>query len=60
MDDMSSMDMGSMSGGNGIPSMSQFQQYYWAAVGTAIGVGVFVNMLNRFLASQRCVCLFWL
>lgn len=53
MDGMSGMDMGSMSSGNGIPSLFEFQKYYWAVVGTVIGVGFVVNLLNRFLASQR-------
>ncbi|CRG88862.1 hypothetical protein PISL3812_05897 [Talaromyces islandicus] len=53
MDDMSGMDMGSMSSGNGMPSLFEFQRYYWAVVGTVIGVGVVANVLSRFLASQR-------
>ena len=53
MDDMSGMDMGSTASGNGIPSLSEFQKYYWAIVGTVIGVGAVANLLNRFLASQR-------
>jgi hypothetical protein len=55
MDDMSGMDMGSTASGDGIPSLSEFQKYYWAVVGTVIGVGVVANLLNRFLASQRYV-----
>lgn len=51
--DMSGMDMGDMSMGNGVPSLFTFQQMYWAVVGAAIGAATVVNLLNRFLAQQR-------
>lgn len=53
--DMSEMDMGSMSTGVGIPSFFQFQQYYWAVVGTVIAIATVTNLLNRFLGQQRYV-----
>ncbi|KAF4987615.1 hypothetical protein F66182_16743, partial [Fusarium sp. NRRL 66182] len=51
--DMSSMDMGGMSTGAGIPTFFQFQQYYWAVVGTVIAIATVANVFNRFLAKQR-------
>jgi hypothetical protein len=51
--DMSGMDMGSMSTAVGIPTFFQFQQYYWAVVGTVIAIATVANVLNRFLAQQR-------
>uniref|UniRef100_A0A093V8B0 ferric-chelate reductase (NADPH) n=1 Tax=Talaromyces marneffei PM1 TaxID=1077442 RepID=A0A093V8B0_TALMA len=51
--DMSSMDMGGMSTGAGIPTFFQFQQYYWAIVGTVIAVATVANIFNLFLAKQR-------
>lgn len=53
--DMSGMDMGGMSSGSGIPSLFEFQKYYWAVVGAVIGAAVVVNLLNHFLAVQRYV-----
>ncbi|GES63109.1 metalloreductase [Aspergillus terreus] len=53
---MSGMDMGhmgSMSMGNGVPSLFYLQKMYWAVVGSAIAAGTVVNILNRFLAVQR-------
>ncbi|KAH8688812.1 putative metalloreductase [Talaromyces proteolyticus] len=50
---MSGMDMGGMSSGNGIPTLFDFQQYYWAVVGAAIAIAAVVNVLDRFLAYQR-------
>ncbi|KAL4898752.1 metalloreductase [Aspergillus ambiguus] len=51
-----SMDMGpmgSMSMGDGVPSLFYLQKMYWAVVGSAIAAGTIVNLLNRFLAIQR-------
>lgn len=53
---MSGMDMGhmgSMSMGDGVPSLFYLQKMYWAVVGSAIAAGTVVNILNRFLAVQR-------
>ncbi|GAM37696.1 hypothetical protein TCE0_024f07820 [Talaromyces pinophilus] len=51
--DMSGMNMGGMSTGAGIPTFFQFQQYYWAVVGTVIAIATVANMFNIFLSKQR-------
>lgn len=50
---MGDMPAGSMSMGDGIPSLFTLQKMYWAVVGSAIGVATLVNMLNRALARHR-------
>ncbi|KAI9711009.1 MAG: hypothetical protein M1820_002447 [Bogoriella megaspora] len=54
--DMSMGDMGDMSGmdmGDGMPSYPQMQQYYWAVVGTAVGIATLFNVLNWLNYRQR-------
>ncbi|CAI7563837.1 unnamed protein product [Penicillium pancosmium] len=53
MSSMGGMSMGSMSMGNGVPSMFALQQIYWIVVGSAIGIATFVNGLNRLLTRYR-------
>ncbi|OOQ85175.1 metalloreductase [Penicillium brasilianum] len=53
MDMMSDMPMGSMSMGDGAPSLFTLQRMYWAVVGSAIGAATLVNILNRALAQHR-------
>ncbi|KAJ5368037.1 uncharacterized protein N7496_007797 [Penicillium cataractarum] len=53
MDLMSDMPMGSMSMGDGAPSLFTLQKMYWAVVGSAIGAATLVNILNRLLAQHR-------
>jgi hypothetical protein len=53
MDLMTDMPMGSMSMGNGAPSLFTLQKMYWAVVGSAIGAATLVNLLNRALAQHR-------
>lgn len=50
---MEGMSMGSMSMGNGIPSMFALQKIYWIVVGSAIGTATIVNGINRILARNR-------
>ncbi|KAJ4355975.1 ferric-chelate reductase Frp1 [Didymosphaeria variabile] len=50
--DMSGMAMGSMSMG-GMAPLIEFPKYYWAVVGTAIGVATVVNIFNNVLYRQR-------
>jgi hypothetical protein len=50
---MGGMSMGSMSIGNGVPSMFDLQQTYWAVVGSVIGVATIVNLINRLLYQNR-------
>lgn len=45
--------MGDMDMGNGIPSLFDFQQLYWAVVGAAIGVATLANVMNKVVAAQR-------
>ncbi|KAL9115652.1 MAG: hypothetical protein Q9227_000020 [Pyrenula ochraceoflavens] len=69
MDDMGGMDMGSMgsmSMGDGVPSLFAIQKYYWAAVGSAIALAFVMNLSNIALRRQRLSCgsakprsLFW-
>ncbi|KAF7715354.1 Ferric reductase transmembrane component [Penicillium ucsense] len=53
MDMMSDMPMGSMSMGNGAPSLLTMQKMYWAVVGSAIGLATIVNLLDWILARHR-------
>ncbi|KAF2741115.1 hypothetical protein EJ04DRAFT_481486 [Polyplosphaeria fusca] len=46
------MAMGSMSMG-GMPPLMAFPQFYWAVVGSAIGVATLVNIYNHVLYRQR-------
>jgi hypothetical protein len=52
---MGDMPAGSMSMGDGVPSLFTLQQMYWAAVGSAIGAATLVNILDRALARHRYV-----
>ncbi|KAJ4297991.1 ferric-chelate reductase Frp1 [Kalmusia sp. IMI 367209] len=49
---MSGMAMGSMSMGGTAP-LIEFPKYYWAVVGTAIGIATLVNVYNNVLYRQR-------
>ncbi|KAF9738231.1 hypothetical protein PMIN02_002952 [Paraphaeosphaeria minitans] len=49
---MSGMAMGSMSMG-GMPPLIAFPKYYWAVVGTVIGIATVVNIFNKILYRQR-------
>ncbi|KAF2499439.1 hypothetical protein BU16DRAFT_271123 [Lophium mytilinum] len=46
------MTMGSMSMG-GLPKLLDFPSFYWAVVGTAIGIATFVNFFNYIIYRQR-------
>ncbi|KAF2259062.1 ferric-chelate reductase [Lojkania enalia] len=46
------MAMGSMSMG-GMPALVDFPKFYWAVVGSAIGVAMLVNVFNYVLYRQR-------
>ncbi|KAI2710341.1 hypothetical protein CBS147332_6042 [Penicillium roqueforti] len=50
---MGDMPAGSMSMGDGIPSLFTLQKMYWAVVGSAIGAATLVNVLDRVIASHR-------
>ncbi|CAG8890464.1 unnamed protein product [Penicillium egyptiacum] len=50
---MGDMPAGSMSMGDGVPSLFTLQKMYWAVVGSAIGAATLVNVLDRVLASHR-------
>ncbi|KUM58957.1 hypothetical protein ACN42_g8186 [Penicillium freii] len=50
---MGDMPAGSMSMGDGVPSLFTLQKMYWAVVGSAIGVATLVNVLDRVIASHR-------
>jgi hypothetical protein len=50
--DMSGMAMGAMSMG-GMAPLIEFPKYYWAVVGTAIGIATLVNMFNIALYRHR-------
>lgn len=52
--DMSGMAMGSMSMG-GMAPLIEFPKYYWAVVGTVIGIATMVNVFNHILYRQRYV-----
>lgn len=46
------MSMGDMSVG-GMPPLIEFPKYYWAVVGTAIGLATLVNIFNNILYRHR-------
>ncbi|GME24126.1 FAD-binding 8 [Neofusicoccum parvum] len=50
--DMGGMDMGSSSVA-GVPSLDYLMQYYWAVVGTFIGIATLANAANIFICRQR-------
>ncbi|KAJ5931996.1 hypothetical protein N7516_006485 [Penicillium verrucosum] len=50
---MGDMPAGSMSMGDGVPSLFTLQKMYWAVVGSAIGAATLVNVLDRIIASHR-------
>ncbi|KAJ5194360.1 Riboflavin synthase-like beta-barrel [Penicillium cf. griseofulvum] len=50
---MGDMPAGSMSMGNGVPSLFTLQKMYWAVVGSVIGAATLVNVLDRVLAGHR-------
>ncbi|KAJ5952938.1 Riboflavin synthase-like beta-barrel [Penicillium vulpinum] len=50
---MGDMPAGSMSMGDGVPSLFTLQKMYWAAVGSVIGAATLVNVLDRVLARHR-------
>jgi hypothetical protein len=52
---MGDMPAGSMSMGDGVPSLFTLQKMYWAVVGNAIGAATLVNVLNRIVARHRFV-----
>lgn len=52
---MGDMPAGSMSMGDGVPSLFTLQKMYWAVVGSAIGAATLVNVLDRVIASHRYV-----
>lgn len=45
--------MGSMSMGDGVPSLFYLQKMFWAAVGSAVALATLVNMYNKLLCRQR-------
>lgn len=51
--DMGGMDMGSSV--PGVPSLDFLMQYYWAVVGSFIGVAALVNFGNILICRQRSV-----
>jgi hypothetical protein len=52
---MGDMPAGSMSMGDGVPSLFTLQKMYWVVVGSAIGVATLVNLLDRIIANHRYV-----
>jgi hypothetical protein len=52
---MGDMPAGSMSMGDGVPSLFTLQKMYWAVVGSAIGAATLVNVLDRVIARNRYV-----
>ncbi|KAJ5502629.1 Riboflavin synthase-like beta-barrel [Penicillium fimorum] len=50
---MGDMPAGSMSMGDGIPSLFTLQKMYWAVVGSVVGAATLVNVLDRVLARHR-------
>jgi predicted ferric reductase len=40
-------------GGNGLPTLYDFPKFYWAVVGSAVGVATLVNLYNHVLCRQR-------
>ncbi|KAL8757446.1 MAG: hypothetical protein Q9199_002230 [Rusavskia elegans] len=53
MDMSSSHSMAHMSMGEGVPSLPQLQNFYWAVICTAIGCATLVNLYNKALYRQR-------
>ena len=52
---MGDMPAGSMSMGDGVPSLFTLQKMYWAVVGSAIGAATLVNILDHALAKHRYI-----
>ena len=50
---MGDMPMGSMSMGDGVPSLFYLQKMYWAVVGSAIAAATVIHGLNHLLAHHR-------
>ncbi|KAJ5787583.1 hypothetical protein N7457_002573 [Penicillium paradoxum] len=50
---MGDMPAGSMSMGDGIPSLFTLQKMYWAVVGSAIGAATLVNVMDKVTAWHR-------
>ncbi|KAJ5824890.1 Riboflavin synthase-like beta-barrel [Penicillium robsamsonii] len=50
---MGDMPAGSMSMGDGIPSLFTLQKMYWAVVGSVVGAATLVNVVDRVLARHR-------
>jgi hypothetical protein len=50
---MSHNHMSMSMGGDGVPSLYEFPKFYWAAVGSAVGVAALVNLYNHVLCRQR-------
>lgn len=46
------MGMGGMSSGE-LPPLDDFPKFYWAVVGSAIGLATLVNVFNHVLYRQR-------
>lgn len=53
MDMSSGHGMAHMSMGEGVPSLPQLQNFYWATICTAIGCATLVNLYNKALYRQR-------
>lgn len=56
--DMSGTDMGGMDMGSsvaGVPSLDLLMQYYWAVVGSFVGIAALVNVANILICRQRSV-----
>ncbi|KAL1639514.1 ferric-chelate reductase Frp1 [Diplodia intermedia] len=54
--DMGGMDMGGTDMGSsvpGVPSLDFLMQYYWAVVGTFIGIATLSNVANSLICRQR-------
>lgn len=51
--DMGGMDMGSSVAG--VPSLDLLMQYYWAVVGSFIGIAALVHVANVLICRQRSV-----
>jgi hypothetical protein len=50
---MGDMPAGSMSMGDGVPSLFTLQKMYWAVVGSVVGAATLVNVLDRIIARHR-------
>lgn len=55
MDHGRAQDMESMDVGSEVPSLVYMARMYWVVVGAAIAFAAFINVLNKILASRRCV-----